>query len=191
MIHGTRTQQLEKLRGQGWRIVTFKNAPVVVAWQEMAGKIHAKGWAGKADKPAWYYTFRTLATAQEYASRFAFSQQQHAETTAARAAARKSVTAAEHWAVGDVVYNSWGYDQTNVDFYQVVEVKAKSVVLRAINQSSSDRQGSPSGGYTQPCRGEFCGEPFAKIVGREGRLSFEFGGGSKWDGKAKYTSSYH
>ena len=31
--------------------------------------------------------------------------------------------------LGDVLVNSWGYDQTNVNFYQVVEVKAKSVVI--------------------------------------------------------------
>ncbi len=34
--------------------------------------------------------------------------------------------------VGDIVHHSWGYDQTNCDFYQVVEVKPASVVLRKI-----------------------------------------------------------
>jgi len=34
--------------------------------------------------------------------------------------------------VGDVLHHSWGYDQTNCDFYQVVEVKKASVVLRKI-----------------------------------------------------------
>ncbi len=34
--------------------------------------------------------------------------------------------------VGDSLHHSWGYDQTNCDFYQVVEVKKASVVLRKI-----------------------------------------------------------
>ena len=34
--------------------------------------------------------------------------------------------------VGDILHHSWGYDQTNCDFYQVVEVKNASVVLRKI-----------------------------------------------------------
>ena len=34
--------------------------------------------------------------------------------------------------VGDILHHSWGYDQTNSDFYQVVEVKTASVVLRKI-----------------------------------------------------------
>ena len=34
--------------------------------------------------------------------------------------------------VGDILHHSWGYDQTNCDFYQVVEVKKASVVLKKI-----------------------------------------------------------
>ncbi|MDP2729159.1 MAG: hypothetical protein Q8O55_01595 [Dehalococcoidales bacterium] len=33
---------------------------------------------------------------------------------------------------GDILHHSWGYDQTNCDFYQVVEVKPASVALRKI-----------------------------------------------------------
>jgi hypothetical protein len=34
--------------------------------------------------------------------------------------------------IGDILSASWGYDQTNVDFYQVVAVTAASVKIRAI-----------------------------------------------------------
>jgi len=34
--------------------------------------------------------------------------------------------------LGDILHHSWGYDQTNCDFYQVVEVKKASVILRKI-----------------------------------------------------------
>ena len=36
--------------------------------------------------------------------------------------------------VGDVFYSSWGYDQTNVNFFQVVEIKEKMVKIREIAQ---------------------------------------------------------
>src|SRR5579859_5758462 len=36
------------------------------------------------------------------------------------------------FAVGQILYDSWGYDQTNIDFYEVVEVKTKSVLLQSI-----------------------------------------------------------
>ena len=38
--------------------------------------------------------------------------------------------------VGDILHHSWGYDQTNCDFYQVVEVKSVSVVLRKIGANA-------------------------------------------------------
>lgn len=33
---------------------------------------------------------------------------------------------------GDIFYNSWGYDQTNVDFYEVVRVTACKAEIRPI-----------------------------------------------------------
>jgi hypothetical protein len=35
--------------------------------------------------------------------------------------------------IGEIFRRSWGYDQTNVDYFQVVELKAKTVVVRGIN----------------------------------------------------------
>ena len=36
--------------------------------------------------------------------------------------------------VGDVFYESWGWEQTNIDFWQVVELKGTTqIILRAIN----------------------------------------------------------
>ncbi len=34
--------------------------------------------------------------------------------------------------IGDIFVESWGYEQTNVDFYQVIKLNAASVVLRKI-----------------------------------------------------------
>lgn len=33
---------------------------------------------------------------------------------------------------GDILHHSWGYDQTNCDYYQVVGVKKASVILKKI-----------------------------------------------------------
>lgn len=34
--------------------------------------------------------------------------------------------------VGDILYSSWGYEQSNVDFYQVVAVKGSMITVREI-----------------------------------------------------------
>lgn len=39
--------------------------------------------------------------------------------------------------VGDIFYYSWGYDQTNIDFYQVIELNGKTqATLKELEQSS-------------------------------------------------------
>ena len=42
--------------------------------------------------------------------------------------------------VGDVLYTSWGYEQTNIDFYQVVRVLNKKIVVREIAKSYQETQ---------------------------------------------------
>jgi hypothetical protein len=37
--------------------------------------------------------------------------------------------------VGDLFYHSWGWEQTNIDFYQIIEVKGKTVILKSIRQA--------------------------------------------------------
>lgn len=37
--------------------------------------------------------------------------------------------------VGDILYNSWGWEQTNIDFYQVVEVKGGQFTIQPIAAS--------------------------------------------------------
>jgi hypothetical protein len=191
--HGDREAQLASMRTKGWRVVTYKAVPVVIAFKPLGneGKVEVKGWRGKADKPSFYYSFRDESRARIYVDAFVKTYADSLASKVTKRKARNEIKAADFWMVGDVAYNSWGYEQTNVDFYEVVEVKAKTVMLRRIAQNNSDVRGGPFGGYTQPRRGEYAGEPFPKRVGEEGYLSFEFGSGAKWDGKPKYTSSYH
>ena len=36
--------------------------------------------------------------------------------------------------VGDILYSSWGYDQTNIDFYKVVKVSEFSVWIQELSK---------------------------------------------------------
>ncbi len=36
--------------------------------------------------------------------------------------------------VGDILYSSWGWEQTNIDFYQVVAIRGSAVDLRQLDQ---------------------------------------------------------
>ena len=47
--------------------------------------------------------------------------------------------------VGDIVYTSWGYSMTLVDFYQVIRTTASKVELRSIQQKTVAYDGYLSG----------------------------------------------
>lgn len=75
--------------------------------------------------------------------------------------------------VGDIYYASWGYEQTNVNFYEVVALKGKkTAVIREI-------AGECIGGFSwqgkkRPCRGEYIGPAYtvrSKSDGRAPRLN--------------------
>jgi hypothetical protein len=58
--------------------------------------------------------------------------------------------------VGDIFNTSWGYDQTNVEFFEVVDVRGKHAILRQIGAASVDdgsgceRTVAQSGAYLEP-----------------------------------------
>ncbi len=195
-FHGTRQEQLDGLRKQGWHVLKIKALPVVLAFKPNAdGKeaVFVKGWHGDADKPAFFFHYRNMATAEDntlhYLERVRVACEYKAGQKATRKAKRSALKASDHWAVGDVLYNSWGYEQTNIDWYQVVELKEKSIVIRAIKKNFA-----PTGhmqGVSQPRRSDFAGEPMLKPLDEEGRVSMRHGCGTKWDGSKVWESSYH
>ncbi len=42
----------------------------------------------------------------------------------------------ERLAVGEILLSSWGYEQTNCDFYQIVKVSDKSIWIQEIDVES-------------------------------------------------------
>ncbi|EGU1162738.1 hypothetical protein IS582_003748 [Salmonella enterica] len=65
--------------------------------------------------------------------------------------------------VGDVFVSSWGYEQTNVNFYQVISVHGKKTVTVQEIRASVLLTRSMSG-YKTPLLNYFCGEPLKRRV---------------------------
>lgn len=55
--------------------------------------------------------------------------------------------------VGDILVSSWGYDQTNIDYYQVIAVTASSVRIREIGAAVVRR--TEFHNYVAPVAGDF------------------------------------
>lgn len=93
--------------------------------------------------------------------------------------------------VGDILNSSWGYEQTNVTFYQVTRVTKSSVELGVI-KSAENYDGQSMTGTKTPLPGEFVStNRFLKRVKGAGQVkitSYEYA--RLWDGKPAHFSSY-
>jgi hypothetical protein len=96
--------------------------------------------------------------------------------------------------VGDIYVNSWGFEQTNIDPYQVVRVLPKTMELRKIaKRAIPDTQGFMCQ-YVVPVKDSFTGEGAFRV--RTGGKSPEgfclnYGYASKWDGEQTYYESWY
>jgi hypothetical protein len=86
--------------------------------------------------------------------------------------------------VGTILYVSWGYDQTNIDFYQIIRVLKKSVEIRPIG-AKSEQTGFMSG-KKMPSPGDFIG---SKTLLKRSR-SMDPGYLSDWNGRPTSYSWY-
>ena len=86
----------------------------------------AIAYKGNAGKSSWHYSYRTLEEAhkkaQEFFAGLASAKERHAKW---RAEANKP----HSLKVGDIIANSWGYEQTNVDWYRVTRTSEHFVWL--------------------------------------------------------------
>lgn len=57
--------------------------------------------------------------------------------------------------LGDIFYRSWGYEQTNIDFYQVVALRGKHTIVLRQNEVKDGLSRTSLTGYTRPIRDHF------------------------------------
>lgn len=90
--------------------------------------------------------------------------------------------------VGDIFVSSWGYDQTNVDFYQVIKTTPKTIALRQIAKQVTRKRGEPTE-YVMPIANKFQGPTLRKKLKEYNGQPYvslsSFASAYKWDGKEK------
>lgn len=97
--------------------------------------------------------------------------------------------------IGEIFYDSWGYEQTNIDFYQIIGIKNKSVIFQKIAQNVVPNSEGFMSEYVTPAIDTFIGEEFTKQVklnvNYDGKQSY-YCGFTKYDmgEKGLYQSHY-
>jgi len=88
--------------------------------------------------------------------------------------------------VGDIFYSKWGYDQTNLDYYQVVKTTATTIALRKIDKQITRGRGEPTE-YYMPVANKFVGPPLRKKLKEYNGKAYvnltSYSSAYKWNGK--------
>lgn len=69
----------------------------------------------------------------------------------------------QYFQVGDVLYSSWGYEQTNINFYQVVKATDKTVWVREISKQIEEEYNTYSN-VVKPNTDDFISEVFRRKI---------------------------
>tara|TARA_R110000851_G_scaffold288887_1_gene442987 strand:+ start:4767 stop:5354 length:588 start_codon:yes stop_codon:yes gene_type:complete len=163
-----------------------RNSVTVYTWNEN-GKILAKAFLGRKSKPYWFYCFSSEENRQARIDDLISGKMKSTEQDLAFR--NKLKAKVSNIQVGDVLCASWGWEQTNIDFYQVLELVGKSTVVFREIAADKTYDSSMSGKCT-PILNEFVGETMRKRVGDYGIKINSCSSASKWEGQPKYWSSY-
>ena len=170
---------------------------VIYSWVEN-GKLLAKGFAGRSNKPAFYHQYSTAEARTASINKFFADQKEAAERKAARAAEKADLKAALNapvdLPVGTILEVSGGYEQTNVEFYKVKGHFGRLGVLLVEVAAKHDETRSSGNSMADYCNADATVEVGAIFKARQvDKAAAKFGRSyaMKWDGKPSYRSWYN
>lgn len=128
-------------------------------WAHEDGRLYAVGFLGRAQNPheGSRFCFRTAEKRAAWIRKL-FETAEAVQASKTKRQAEKAAARAKGHAlkVGDVLRSCWGYDQTNIDYYQITAlVGAQMVEYRPIAQQAEDTGNMR--GQCVPAPGEFAG----------------------------------
>ena len=146
---------------------------------------------GKQSKPKHHYRFKSVERRDEFIQQTFKDLRETAKLKAQRKAeakAKKDNMAAKV-KVGDIFYSSWGYDQTNINFYLVLAKNNKKLTLIETGKDvTSEHEGYE---YVTPNNQRWKGDEFTKMINSVGGLTmntYEYA--YLWDGKPKHQTAF-
>lgn len=180
----------------GSRKVRDKQSAAFVYLYERADKFIVIAYYGKRTKAEFHFNYRSEAERAKKVGLFFKGCAAMEQYKAERAAAARAANTNAGLKVGQVFVSSWGYDQTQVNYYEVVAlVGAASAKVRPVKcEALEGSEGSMSQKVMPSAEADrFSGEAFiAKVSGgslRSSKIAGR-GGASAWEGAPNYNSWY-
>lgn len=136
---------------QALKVADKKSDAVAFVYTNRFGQLCARVFYGKCNKAVIACYFRS-AEQREKSIAVAFESRQRFLAT--KAAIREKRKAVENtYKIGDLFKWVWGYDQTNINYFEVIESKGRYVTVREIKSASFETSGMT--GKCSPLPGEF------------------------------------
>lgn len=174
---------------RGSRKVADRESDAVVYLSEKAGAFYAIGYCGKRAKHDWNYRFSSERDRERYIASYFAGRRRSVEFKTEQKAKHNQERALY---VGAILRTCWGYDQTNVEFFQVTGLIGDTMVeLREIMQARK------SEGWCRdacaPVPDEFIGDPIRRKVSRYDGKSVRIDDVRRawlWTGELAHATSY-
>ncbi len=145
-------------------------------------------FCAKRQKPDLHITCKSPAAREAEVRRFFESRRMSVEL---KAKTRDENKPNNRLVVGQVLTGSWGYDQTNVQAWQVIAlVGTATVKIQRVGLMPTKSTGDMSG-YVIPCPDQFTMPPeilTKRVFGH--RIAMDHCGLTPWEGRPLYESSY-
>lgn len=143
-------------------------------------------YIGKQSKASWYYRFEDKVRMETKIATSLESVRKYEELKAESKEARKAPTT---FKIGDILYTSWGYDQTNINFYKVIGLKGKQTVeLREIGSKIVSGTGGPTTHVVaDPDRFISDKVLLKRAINNHVKIN-SYASATLWDGKPKYET---
>lgn len=151
----TQDEQIQQDKVNGFQLYFTDTEYKVIA---LKNGLILKVYSGRSAKPREYIRLPTEERLKTYFEKW-FTDHKKTEDWRKGLRVIKPMTLK----IGDVLHSSWGWEQTNNDYYEVVAIKGKrTVILREI--ASSYKETGHLCGERKPLPGKFISEPFEKRV---------------------------
>ena len=173
------------------RVNENKEAKVIVYIND--AKCTAQMFLGRKKKAKFHYKFQSTERLEVYVAdemKYILDQFNRVQAWKNKEKNEK-VEGLKNIKVGDIFNATWGYEQTNQDFYQVVGIKTKSNKTLVIRELKVNREyTSDMSGNVTPTKDDFYSEPREiKFDGKYIKIN-SFSKATLWDGTSRYFSTY-
>lgn len=168
------------------------NAVVYLYSHPVSGKPCVTMFTGRKTKPTLRYCYGSEDRRESAIQGVVKNLSARAERTRRT---RESANQPHRWEKGLILVASWGYDQTNINYYEIIDVPSPCyVVLQEIGAPLARGEEGFMSGNAVPDPEHKIGQPFRRKVNMVNgagvvRIS-SFSSASIWDGKEKYRSWY-